>query len=142
MARGMANNEPVVSMASTKEYENALDRIYGPDRQPQRGRWIYDPALGKCVRAEEYHAPEMALHAPIMMDRFYENTKATDGTDIGSRRKHRAYMKEHNLTTADDFGGEWKRAQARRDALKEGKWSDPKRREALERAFYKIDGKP
>lgn len=36
-------------------------------------------------------------------ERQYENMRHTDGTDISSRKKHRAFMRERNLTTIDDF---------------------------------------
>lgn len=80
---------------------------------------------------------EKALHAPIMVDRFYENTKAPDGTDIGSRRKHREYMRANNLTTVDDFKGTWDRAAKEREVIREGKHDRRERREAIERALYK-----
>jgi hypothetical protein len=77
--------------------------------------------------------PPKALFAPIMVDRFYENTKATDGTDIGSRAKHREYMKRNNLTTIDDFSDEWR---SRRKA--EVERSDQReRRDILARETYK-----
>lgn len=80
--------------------------------------------------------PPKALHASIVMDRFYENTCATDGTDIGSRRKHREYMKRHNLAIADDFKGEWaKAAKEREDFFKTG-GDHKERREQLARALY------
>ena len=80
--------------------------------------------------------PELAKHAPIQMDRFYENTQATDGTDIGSRRKHREYMKEHGLTTTDDFKGAWSQASRERDAIRQGVADKKERREQVERALY------
>lgn len=78
----------------------------------------------------------MALHAPVMVDRFYENVRATDGTDIGSRRKHRDYMRAHNLTTADDFKGTWEKAASEREAIRAGQHDKRERREAIERALY------
>jgi hypothetical protein len=78
----------------------------------------------------------MALHAPIMVDRFYENTCASDGTDIGSRRKHRAYMKANNLTTADDFKGAWSEASRERETIRAGQHDKKERREQIERALY------
>lgn len=92
------------------------------------------------VSAEDlgaYETPK-ACNAPIMMDRFYENTAATDGTDIGSRRKHREYMRANNLTTVDDYKGEFAKAQRERDAAKEGRIDSKTRREALERRFNQL----
>jgi hypothetical protein len=85
--------------------------------------------------AEEFDQ-ELALHAPIMVDRFYENTVATDGTDIGSRRKHRDYMKANNLTTMDDFKSTWDKAAREREAIRQGQHDKKERREQIERALH------
>lgn len=79
-------------------------------------------------------APQ-AIHANIMVDRFYEGVKATDGTDIGSRRKHREYMKAHDLAPADDFSPSWY-ANVHKQRQEEARKN---RKEALHRAFYDID---
>lgn len=141
MARGTVIGEQVVSQANTDAFREGYDRALG-ERKAERGRWVWDEEHKELVRAEDYRAPSRALDAPIMVDRFYEGAKATDGTDIGSRRKHRQYMKDHGLTTADDFGSDWQKARDRREAVKRGEWQDPRRREVLERAFWKINGKP
>lgn len=81
-----------------------------------------------------------ALDAPVMMDRFYENTKSPiDGRDIGSRRKHREYMKENNLAPSDDFKGAWAKAQEdRRRIAVEGRLPDKTRREDVGRALHRL----
>ena len=138
--RGTAAGEPVVSQARTKEFEEGYDRLFGPEHKAQRGKWIWDEAQQKLVRAEDYRPPERALDAPILAGRFYENTAATDGTDIGSRRKHREYMKAHNLTTYDDFAKSFTRKQEERKRNQEArKVPDPTRREAIARALYQMD---
>lgn len=53
-------------------------------------------------------------------DRHYDGLTATDGTDISSRAKHRAYMKERGLTTVDDFSSTWKKEAAVREARMAG----------------------
>ena len=83
--------------------------------------------------------PPQALHAPIMVDRFYENTRATDGTDIGSRSKHREYMKRNGLTTADDFKSTWAKQAEQREQIRQGQMPSKSRREVLERRMYQID---
>jgi hypothetical protein len=50
-------------------------------------------------RLHEYAPPEetqtqMAIHAPILVDRYMEGTRTVEGIDIGSRRKRREYMKQ------------------------------------------------
>ena len=67
-------------------------------------------------------------------DRHYQDLRATDGTDISSRAKHRAYMKAHDLTTIDDFTETWARAaQARAECR------DPERRADVERAIARLE---
>jgi len=75
-----------------------------------------------------------AVNAPILMDRFYENTKATDGVDIGSRRKHREYMKQRDLAPSGDFSPEWYAKQKRAEVLETNKI----RREDVSRATYEV----
>lgn len=85
---------------------------------------------------------ELAINAPILSGRFYEGTVATDGTDIGSRKKHREYMRQNGLTTASDYRGSWAQAEKRQEAVRRGERGalpSKTRREAIARALYKID---
>ena len=136
MARGMANGEPIVSQAQTEEYDEGYERTFGKGRKAQRGRWVYDKAQHKLVPADEYQSPEeeYAINSGIMVDRFYEGQKAPDGTDIGSRKKHRAYMKAKGLTTMDDFGPEYHARKKRERDLEARKM----KRERIERKFWEI----
>ena len=59
--------------------------------------------------------------ATLWGDRSYDGLRATDGTPIDSRTKHREYMKMNNLTTVDDFKQTWSEAQGRRDDYRTGK---------------------
>lgn len=86
---------------------------FGPGQPGSQGRWVYDAKQQKLVRAEEYQPEQHALHAPIMLDRFYEGTQTVDGVDIGSRAKRRAYMKAKGLADFDDFSpGYYERQRA------------------------------
>jgi hypothetical protein len=89
-----------------------------------------------AVEALGLETQEEAKNAPICMDRFYENTKATDGTDIGSRRKHREYMKAHGLTTADDYTQTWSEASREREKRQTEGFDHKERREVIGRALY------
>jgi hypothetical protein len=134
MARGMVVGEAITSQANTKEFADGYERTFG-DRKPQRGRWVWDEQARKLVPADEYVAPERAVDAPILSGRFYENTATTDGVDIGSRQKHRAYMRDRGLAPADDFSPgyyERIRKQSQEQHRKE-------RREAIARRLYEID---
>ena len=108
-------------------------------------RFYYRPGHPKAstngfVAAEDLmdEATPLAVNAPILAGRFYENTKATDGTDIGSRRKHQEYMKAHNLTIASDFTKTWEQQAKERRQMSEGGTPQERRerREAIDRAFH------
>jgi hypothetical protein len=135
MARGIANNEPTVSQAANEDFRKGYDAAFG-DTRPQRGRWVMDPRTKDLVRAEDYVAPPSKSGTSIMCDRWMEGTKTLDdGTDIGSRRKLAAYMREKGVTHAADFSDSW-REKVWKERRAEAKRS---RREALERAMYRMD---
>jgi hypothetical protein len=84
---------------------------------------------------------EPPARTQINMDRYYEGTAATDGTDIGSRKKRKEYMKRHGLADADDFKETWAKAQREREEFRAGRARDPLLREQLNRAFYEAQNK-
>ena len=70
-------------------------------------------------------------------DRHYDGLTASDGTDISTRTKHREYMRERGLTTADDFKGEWEvAARARADFYLHG--ADKHRKDDVSRAIHNL----
>jgi hypothetical protein len=91
---------------------------------------------GQSMERDFRVAAGLAVHNPLAGDRAYAGLRASDGTDVSTRTKHRAYMKEHGLTTADDYRGEWQRAAQARAATMSGE--DPTRREDLARAAAKL----
>lgn len=98
------------------------------------------PAFVCCgQQAERFFevVPGMALHNALAGDRHYDGLRATDGADISTREKHRAYMKAHGLTTADDFKQTWSKAADERAARLAGK--DSSRRVDVERAIAKLE---
>lgn len=102
-----------------------------------RTRWIQNKA-GDLVPADEY-IPESELtpHYRVVGDLHYDGLRATDGTNISTRAKHREYMKRTGLTTADDFKGEWQKARERRERFyTDGHAGDRERREQVARALY------
>ena len=97
--------------------------------------------------------PERARDAPICVGRFYEGAfvdrmETDKGNakpvryDVGSRKRHREYMKRYDLATADDFnkpGGYWERAAKEREQVREGTNDRKERREAIGRAMYEVE---
>lgn len=87
-----------------------------------RKSYVYDEQLGRMVeRTREPPQRGNALNhlGGLWSDRHYDGMRATDGSDISSRRKHREYMKRNNLTTTDDFKDTWAKAQQEREAYRE-----------------------
>lgn len=84
-----------------------------------RRRYIQDPVTFELIEVTpDYVAParESAKNVGALWnDRHYDGVKATDGTDISTRAKHREYMKRNNLTTTDDFKQTWAQAQKARE---------------------------
>lgn len=68
--------------------------------------------------------PSSALSNALSGDRHYEGLRGPKGEDIGSRSKHRAYMRENNLTTIDDFKGQLSQAADERTALRTAQFQD------------------
>lgn len=108
-------------------------------------RYVYKPGHPKAskfgfvaVTDLEDHSEPLAVNAPVLTGRFYENTAATDGTDIGSRKKHREYMKKNGLAMQSDFSGEWGRAEKERAAIRSGEADRKARKEAIERAIHQL----
>ena len=82
--------------------------------------------------------PALAIHNPGAGDRHYDGLRATDGTDISSRSKHREYMRANNLTTADDFTQTWKKQAEQRNAVFAGQ--DNARGADIQAAIQKLGG--
>lgn len=132
--RGTVIGEQVHSQAATEDFRKGYDAAFGADKKPQRGKWVYDERQQKLVPADEYVPPhsedDAAFH--VVSDRYMEGVHATDGTDIGSRAKRRAYMQENGLADYDDF------SPAYREGVKKDfeRQQDRERHQALKRAIY------
>lgn len=103
-----------------------------------RRRWLYTVGgrpLETPVEVSEDYVPPDSDRAPVFTDRYMEGARATDGTDIGSRQKRRAYMQAHGLADADDYKGVWAKAAEQRAAFYGGRHDTEARREAIARAL-------
>jgi len=85
-------------------------------------KFVYDPDVKSMVEVDLNWEPPLRDQSELLWnDRSYTDLRATDGTDISSRAKHRAYMKANGLTTMDDFKGEWASAEQRRADYYQGR---------------------
>lgn len=81
-------------------------------------RWIQDRKTGELIEVTaDYQAELRTDSGALWGDGSYDGMRATDGTDISSRTKHREYMKANGLTTVDDFKDTWSQNQAKRERL-------------------------
>ena len=81
-----------------------------------------DPPYDLIEVSPDYELPPRSVtDAALWNDRSYAGLASTDGVAIDSRSKHRAYMRERGLTTADDFSDEWRRAADKRADFFQGK---------------------
>jgi hypothetical protein len=99
-------------------------------------RFRFSAAEGKLV---EFTEPE-ARGVQIIGDSHYDGLQATDGTDISSRAKHKAYMKKNGLTIADDFKETWAKAEEKRADFYQGKGGSVSR-EDIGRAIHELESK-
>lgn len=137
MARGMVVGEQIQSQAATPEYRENHERIFG-ERKAVRGRWIWSDKEQRLVSAEEYVPEKRAIDGTIMCDRFMEGHVATDGTDIGSRQKRKAFMQANDLVDYDDCKGLREAKAKEREARARGEFKPDKQlRETLGRELYK-----
>ena len=67
----------------------------------------------------------------------YDGLRASDGTMIDTRTKHRAYMRRHGITTADDYQEHWQKMRRERDEFYTSGSDHAQRREAVEKAITK-----
>jgi hypothetical protein len=105
-----------------------------------RRRYIQDRITGELIEVtSDYQAPKRNDAGALWGDRHYEGLRATDGTDISSRTKHREYMKANNLAMADDFNNTWAKAQEQRDRYHQQGGSI--KRSDIERAMYQLQNK-
>jgi hypothetical protein len=80
----------------------------------------YVQIKGELVEITDDELPSRhADSGALWGDRSYDGLRATDGTDISTRAKHREYMKLNNLATVDDFKETWSKAQEQRDRYRQ-----------------------
>lgn len=105
-----------------------------------RRRYIQDRNTGELIEVtSDYQAPLRNDAGALWGDSSYEGMRATDGTDISSRSKHREYMRANNLTTVDDFKDTWAKAQEQRERYyKQGGTFS---RRDIERAIHQLQNR-
>lgn len=80
---------------------------------PKCGQWSRVSLPADEVAEQQEAEPRRLM---VMTDLYMDGVAATDGTDIGSRRKRNAYKKANGLADFDDFTGSWEKAAKERKA--------------------------
>jgi hypothetical protein len=85
---------------------------------------------------------EIDLNAPVTArvelstGAHYDGARASDGTPIDTPRRHREYMRRHNLALASDFEAQWRDAPAKR-----AQEAQTRRREDIGRTIYQLENR-
>lgn len=78
-----------------------------------RRRYRYDEVTKAIVEVGAVHSPAPRVH--ILTDSPYAGLRATDGTVLDTRKKHREYMKENGLALYEDYKETFEKAVEARD---------------------------
>lgn len=105
-----------------------------------RRRYVQDRKTGELIEVTaDYQADLRTDSGALWGDRSYDGLKASDGTDISTRTKHRDYMKAAGVTTMDDFKDSWAKAKESRERyMTEG---GSFKRADIERAIYQLQNR-
>jgi len=104
-----------------------------------RKTYHYDEATQQMVEGPAPRRGEGSGDGWRFSDRLYSAAPFVghDGTVINSKRRHRDYMRRNNLTTVDDFQGEWERKSKERAKFYTEGTDREERRQEVARAFEK-----
>lgn len=100
-----------------------------------RRRWVQID--GQLVEVSTDYVQEARNHDSVLWnDRIYQ-----DGNDsrFFSRSQHREYMRANNLTTMDDYQGEWREAERRRVEYATGVSSADRKQDIIE-TIHRLGG--
>lgn len=105
-----------------------------------RRRYVQLPSGQLVEVTPDYQPTPRNSDSVLWNDRHYDNLRATDGTDISSRAKHREYMKINGLTTVDDFKETWAKAAKEREDYFAGRRGSVTK-EDIARAIHQLEAR-
>ncbi len=101
-----------------------------------RRRFIYDPERKEMVEVGADWS-DTERRAPVTTEGLtYGNLRATDGTPIDTRKRHREYLKATGSAMSSDFTETRARAATERAEMQRTGGDHKERRETLGRALY------
>lgn len=137
--KGMVAGQPIQTGAQTKEFDEGYERVFGSGRKPKRGRTVYTSGgepLPEPYEVGSDWSGATGRAQTTTEEITYGRVRATDGTDISSRKKHREYLKQNGLCMAQDFSPAYQEREAGRREREE----DRKVRAQVDRDVHKIFG--
>lgn len=105
--RGMVAGQAIVTQAQSAEYDDGYERIFGKDRKPQRGRFVWSNEEQRMVDVGSEWTDAERRAQTTTEEIEYGGLRATDGADISSRKKRREYMRATGVTDSSDFSSDW-----------------------------------
>lgn len=102
-----------------------------------RRTYVYDEKLKKLVPKEEFQRELGVLVMPDLED----FVSPVDGRIVHGRAGLRLHDKELGTTNVADFKDHWENFAKKREKLMTGQDNDPKRTEAVVRAYHKLEGR-
>jgi putative FmdB family regulatory protein len=119
--------------------ESVIQTISQYVRYPKRPCCVHGGEIVVMDRKLSVNPAFSGVANALAGDRHYDGLRATDGSPIDSRTKHRQYMKDRGLTMASDFTETWKSAAKEREVIRSGASTTDRLkdvRETVERAIY------
>lgn len=139
--KGMVAGKAITTNAQTKEFDEGYDRIFGERKPTPRGKFRWNPET-KSMEQVGADWTDAEKRAPNSTEELvYGGLRATDGTPIDSRTKHREYMKANGLAMDSDFKEHRVKAAQRREEVLSGRADSKERREIIGRALHEARGK-
>jgi hypothetical protein len=104
-----------------------------------RARYRWNPET-KALEELGAEWSDAETRAPVATEGLVYGTlgRATDGTPIDSRTKHREYQKRTGTTMASDYSETWAKARAEREAFYSGNTDSRELRETVGRTLHTL----
>lgn len=101
----ITGKEITTSAVNSEEYDKGYEKIFGKDRKPQRGSFIFDEELMKMVSKDEYYARKYqdVKSSFTIIEEIKPYQSMIDGSMITGRRDHREHLKRNNCIEAGDM---------------------------------------
>jgi hypothetical protein len=99
-----------------KDYGDNFDAIFGKDKKPEGGRYVFDKEIGQMVKIA---GRDTGRNVSTLMSDIEPFQSPIDGSVITSRSRLREHHKEHGTTDARDYSAEYydKAARKRQDSV-------------------------